>query len=80
MKEVLEKFFGSFYGSTKTVEVISEQKTGVFERADDKACAGCRVTQNLSSKAVTKRFSDVMLANRMWKSSNWSFSWQTIMG
>ena len=41
MKEVLEKFFGSFYGSTKTVEVISEQKTGVFERADDKACAGC---------------------------------------
>ena len=41
MKEVLEKFFGSFYGSTKTVKVISEQKTGVFERADDKACAGC---------------------------------------
>lgn len=41
MKEVLEKFFGSFYGSPKSVKVISEQKTGVFERADDKACAGC---------------------------------------
>ena len=39
MKEVLEKFFGSFYGSTKSVKVISEQETGVFERADDKSCA-----------------------------------------
>lgn len=42
MKEVLEKFFGSHYGSTKTVRVISEQKRGVFERADDKACADCQ--------------------------------------
>lgn len=41
MKGVLEKFFGSFYGSPKSVKVISEQKTGVFEHADDKACAGC---------------------------------------
>lgn len=42
MREVLEKFFGSHYGSTKTVKVISEQKRGVFERADDKACADCQ--------------------------------------
>lgn len=42
MKELLEQYFGAYYGSTRTnVYVDTDDKTGEFRLCDSKACNDC---------------------------------------